>query len=281
MPALWSGSITFGLVSIPVRLETSRRGKGISFNLLHKKCQQRVNQKFYCSTCEQYVDRKDLLRGFEHEKDRYVVLHPEDFENAEGEASRNIEVIAFVDHSEIQPVHLNTTYYLVPEDGAEKGYLLLLRGMQKTNTVAMTRFVMRGKEYIGAIGAASQGLMLHILFHKGEFKRMEEIAELPKVDLSNKELDLATQIIENLREKFSEDMLVDRYRERLMEVIRQKVQGEQVVLSQKRKPAKVIDLMEALKRSLSETAKKKPAARVGAKAKGQEGKRRKQKRRRA
>ncbi|MDA2934967.1 Ku protein [Acidobacteria bacterium AH-259-D05] len=281
MSALWSGSITFGLVSIPVRLETSQRGKGLSFNFLHKKCQQRVSQKFYCPTCDQYVDRRDLLRGFEHQKDRYVVVPPEDFEKVEGGASRNIEVISFVDRSELQPAHLNRTYYLVPENGAEKGYLLLLKGMQKTNTVAMTRFVMRGKEYIGAVGSSSRGLMLQILFHKGEYRRMEEVVELPEVELSDKELDLATQIIENLREEFSEDMLVNLYQERLMEVIRQKVDGEQVVLAEKRKPAKVVDLMEALKRSLSETAQKKPAARVTVKAKSQAGKTSKQKRRRA
>ena len=149
MPSLWSGTITFGLVSIPVRLETSQRGRSLSFNFLHEKCQQRVNQRYSSSTCEEYVDRKDLVRGFQHEKDHYVVLRPEDFNKVEGEASRNIEVIAFVDRKEIQPAHLNRTYYLVPEDGAEKGYLLLMKGMQETHTVAMTRFIMRGKEYIG------------------------------------------------------------------------------------------------------------------------------------
>ena len=100
MPSLWSGSITFGLVSIPVRLETSQRNKGLSFNMLHDKCQQRVNQKYYCSTCDQYLERHELVRGYEHEKDHYVIMDKGDFEKAEGEASRNIEIIAFVNRSE-------------------------------------------------------------------------------------------------------------------------------------------------------------------------------------
>ena len=280
MPSLWSGSITFGLVSIPVRLETSQRNKGFSFNMLHDKCQQRVNQKYYCSTCDQYLERHELVRGYEHEKDHYVIMDKGDFEKEEGEASRNIEVIAFVNRSELQPAHFNKTYYLVPEEGAEKGYLLLLRGMQETDTVAMTRFVMRRKEYIGAVGFSEQGLMLHILFHEGEFTRMEEVAKLPEVALKDKELDLAKQIIENLREEFSEEMLVDRYRSRLLELVRQKVEGQQVVLTDKKRPAKVVDLMDALKRSLDATAQKKPAARVGLKAAGQQ-KEKKQRKKRA
>jgi DNA end-binding protein Ku len=233
--------------------------------MLHDKCQQRVNQKYYCSTCDQYLERHELVRGYEHEKDHYVIMDKGDFEKAEGAASRNIDVIAFVNRSELQPAHFNRTYYLVPEEGAEKGYLLLLKGMQETNTVAMTRFVMRRKEYIGAVGFSEQGLMLHILFHKGEFTRMEEVAKLPEVELKTKELDLARQIIENLREEFSEEMMEDRYRSRLLELVRQKVEGEQVVLADKKRPAKVVDLMDALKRSLDATAQKKPAARAGIK----------------
>ena len=263
MPSLWSGSITFGLVSIPVRLETSQKSKSLSFNLLHGECRHRVSQKYYCSQCETYVERKDLQRGYQYEKDHYVLLEPGDFEKAEGEASRNIEVIGFVDRSAVMAAHLNRTYYLVPEEGAEKGYLLLLRGMQETDTLAMTRFVMRGKEYIGAVGYAERGLLLHILFHKGEFKRLEDVVRLPEVKINAKELGLAKQIIDNLTEDFSEEMLSDQYRDRLMGVIQHKLEGEEVTVAEKRRPAKVVDLMQALKRSLEATAPKKPAARAG------------------
>ena len=263
MPSLWSGSITFGLVSIPVRLETSQKSKSLSFNLLHGECRHRVSQKYYCSQCETYVERKDLQRGYQYEKDHYVLLEPGDFEKAEGEASRNIEVIGFVDRSAVMAAHLNRTYYLVPEEGAEKGYLLLLRGMQETDTLAMTRFVMRGKEYIGAVGFAERGLLLHILFHKGEFKRLEDVVRLPEVKINAKELGLAKQIIDNLTEDFSEEMLADQYRDRLMGVIQHKLEGEEITVAEKRRPAKVVDLMQALKRSLEATAPKKPAARAG------------------
>ncbi len=277
MPALWSGSITFGLVSIPVRLQSSQSSKSIGFNLLHKECLQRIKQAQYCPTCEKYVDRQDLVSGYEYEPDHYVVMEPEDFKQAEGEASRNIDIVAFVDRRDIEPAHLNKTYYLEPAEGAEKGYLLLFKGMQETDKVAICRFVMRGKEYIGAVGSTDKGLLLHVLFHEGEFKRMEDIVEIPQVEVKEKELTLAKQIIENLSEEFAEDMLADKYRERLFEVIRQKSEGREVTVAQKAHPAEVIDLMDALKRSLKATEKK-PAAKAGAEATADKERRQKRKR---
>ena len=139
---------------------------------------------------------------------------------------------------------------------------LLLKGMQQAGKVAITRFIMRGKEYIASVDFNQHGLMLHILFHQGEFKHIEEVFTLPELELKEKEMDLAVQIIENLSENFSEEMLADEYRERLLTIIRQRIEGQEVVLSEAKQPAKVVDLMEALKKSLEVTAKKKPAARV-------------------
>ena len=273
MSSYWSGSITFGLVSIPVRLETSLRSKELSFHLLHKKCLQRINQHYYCPSCETHLQREDLARGYEYERDSFVVLQPEDFQKVAGADSRAIDVIGFVERGALAPVYLNRTYYLVPQKGAEKGYLLLLKGMQQTDKVAITRFVMRGKEYISAVASSEKGLLLHILFHRGEFKDIEDIVSLPTVEVTKKELAMARQIIENLSEEFSEKMLVNQHQERLLEVIRQKVDGKEVTVAEKRHPGKVVDLMEALKRSLQETAQKKPAARVaGARRAGSAGK---------
>lgn len=259
MAALWSGSISFGMVSIPVRLEVSQRSQNISFNLLHEKCLNRIQQKSYCPACDEYLERSDLVKGFQYEKDNYVVISPEDLESAEAGASRSIEVIAFVDSSELKPVHLNKTYYLVPEAGAEKAYVLLKEGMEETGKVAVARFVMRGKEYIGAINFESAGLMLHILFHAGEFTHLRDLLNLPEVEIQEKELDLAVQIIENLTEDFSEEMLQDEHRERLLEVIRKKIEGEQIVVAESKEPAKVVDLMEALKKSLEASKTKEKA----------------------
>ncbi len=266
MPGLWSGSITFGLVSIPVRLEVSQRRRNLGFNLLHQDCLQRINQKYHCSSCETDLERGELVKGYEYEKDRYTVVDPADFEAADGDASRHIEVVAFVEHSDLRPEHQNRTYYLVPEEGSEKSYVLLLQAMQETNRVALARFIMRGKEYVSAVVPAEGGLMLHILFHQGEFKHITDVVHLPSVELKEKELDLVRQIVENLTEEFSEDLLVDEYRERLLEIIRAKVEGEGVTTIHQRKPAKVIDLMDALKRSLEATAPKRPAARMQSQA---------------
>ncbi len=222
----------------------------------------RIRQKQFCPHCEEYLERSDLVKGYEYEKDQFVVMESGDLEQAEAGASRSIEVVAFVDESQINPMHLSKTYYLVPEAGSEKSYILLLEGMQETGRVGITRFVMRGKEYIGAVQAAKKGLMLHILFHASEFKQMSDVFELPEVDVRDKERDLAIQIIDNLTEDFSDEMLADEHRERLLEVIRQKIEGQRVVVAETKQPAKVVDLMEALKRSLELTAQKKPVAKA-------------------
>ncbi len=267
--ALWSGSISFGLVSIPVRLEVSQRSQNISFNLLHEKCLNRIQQKPYCPSCDEFVERSDLVKGYQYEKDNYVVIAPEDLESAEAGASRNIDVVAFVNAGELKPVHLNKTYYLVPEAGAEKAYVLLRDGMRETGKVAITRFVMRGKEYIGAVNFEEYGLLLHILFHAGEFTHLSQLLSLPEVEIQEKELDLAVQIIENLTEEFSEEMLEDEHRERLLEVIRKKIEGEKIVVTESKEPAKVVDLMEALKKSLQTTSKKDAAEDEAAQSKAQ------------
>lgn len=132
--------------------------------------------------------------------------------------------------------------------------------------VTLARFIMRGKEYVSALVPTEGGLMLHILFHQGEFKHIADVVHLPPVELKEKELDLARQIVENLTEEFSEDLLVGEYRERLLKIIRSKVEGEKATTIQQRKPAKLLNLMDALKRSLAETAPKRPAARMQAQA---------------
>ena len=257
MPSLWSGSLTFGLVSIPVRLEVSRRSQRVSFNLLCPECLGRINQVPYCPACDQYRERVELKRGYQYQKDEYVVMEPEDFTKAESNASRNIEVIAFEEAETLKPVFLDRTYYLLPEPDAEKGYALLHRGMQETNKIAITRFVMRGKEYIGAVNFADGGLMMHILFHQGEFKHASQVVPELNVEVSSKELDLAEQIIENMSEDFSEEMLTDEYRARLLDIIQQRIDGKSVVVAETKKPAKVVDLMEALKKSLDATSREK------------------------
>ncbi len=254
MPSLWSGSLSFGLVSIPVRLEVSRRSQRLGFNLLCPECLGRINQVPYCPACDEYRERAELKKGYQYQPDEYVLIDPEDLSTAESNASRNIEVIAFVDAAELKPVYLNRTYYLVPEADAEKSYALLHRSMRETRKVAIARFVMRGKEYIGAVNFSERGLMMHILFHKGEFKDIEDVIPDLEIEVSSKELNLAEQIIEKYVQDFSEDMLNDEYRIRLLDVIRQKIEGRSIVVAETRKPAKVVDLMEALKKSLDATS---------------------------
>jgi len=268
MASMWSGSITFGLVSVPVQLHSALNSKDdISFNLLHKECKSRIKQQTYCPTCDRTVDRNDLVKGYEYAKGQYVVMEDADFDKLEVIATRNIDVMAFVDLKEVDPVYFNRPYFLTPEPGSEKTFTLLVRAMEKSQKVALVRFVMRGKEYVGCISPRDKGLVLFVMYHQEEVRDFQQFSTEYKVELRDKEISLAEHLIENLTEHFDGELLKDKYREKLVEIINQKVQGYSIAaVPAKRPPAKVVNLMDALKKSVMETskAKHKPAAKVQA-----------------
>ncbi|MBI2820746.1 MAG: Ku protein [Acidobacteria bacterium] len=265
MRPIWSGSITFGLVSVPVELHSALNSNDVSFNLLHKECNSRIKQQTYCPVHDRTVERSELVKGYEYAKDRYVIMEESDFEKLEVAASRNIEVLAFVALDEVDPIYFNRPYFLMPEGDSQKTFALLFQGMKKAGKAALVRFVMRGKEYAGCIAPREKSMLLYILYHRDEVKDRKEFAFDYKGSVREKEVTLAQQIIDNLSEPFHPEMLKDNYREKLLDILQQKAQGQAVTPAPaKRPPAKVINLMDALKKSVLETSKirKKPAARA-------------------
>jgi DNA end-binding protein Ku len=271
--SLGSGTISFGLVSIPVRLYTAASSGNVAFNQLHAVCGSRIKQQTFCPKCNKTVERAELTRGYEFAKDQYVRVSDEELKAQEGEASKIIDIAEFVPLDEVDPIYFEKTYYLGPDKGGEKPYRLLADAMEKSGQVALAKYVMRGKESLVLIRPAQSGLMLHTMYFADEVRDFGEIDKGDSAKIREGELDLALQLINGLAgETFSPARYTDEYRHRVLEMINKKVEGQEITVAEPAAPrAQVIDLMDALKESLAkrglspeDASAKKPPAKTGA-----------------
>lgn len=269
--SLGSGTISFGLVSIPVRMYTSSQSANVRFNMLHKKCGNRVKQQYYCPVDNEVVERSDIAKGYEHAKDQYVQVTDEELKAVEGEASQVIDIAEFVPLPKVDPIFFENTYFLGPDKSGEKAYRLLADAMAKTSRVALAKFVMRGKESLVIIRPAQGGLMLHTMYFADELRDFGEIDKGEDAKIKPGELDLATRLIDELSsEEFKPEQYKDDYRLRVLDMLNAKIEGKEVSsVGPQVQRAQVIDIMDALKKSLEKrvSAEKKPAV----KARGSEG----------
>ena len=257
--ALGSGTISFGLVSIPIKLYTAAGSANVSFNLLHAKCGSRIRQQTFCPTCNETVERSALVRGYEFAKDQYVRVTDDELKALEGEASKVIDIAEFVPLAKVDPIYFEKTYYLGADKGGEKPYRLLADAMEKSGQVALATFVMRGKESLVLIRAAQGGLMLHTMYFADEVRAFADVDKGESAKIKEGELDLAIKLIDGLAsEDFDPTRYKDAYRERVLELINRKAEGQELTAAAPApKRRQVIDLMEALKESLA--ARKPPA----------------------
>jgi DNA end-binding protein Ku len=247
-----SGTISFGLVSIPVKLYTAASSQSISFNLLHAKCGNRIRQQRFCPVCNEVVERDDLVRGYEFAKDQYVRFEEKELEALEGEDSQAIEISEFVPLSTVDPIYYEKGYYLGSDKGGEKPYRLLAEAMNKAGKVALAKFIMRGKENLVLVRPAMNGLMLHTMYFADEVRNFDEVAKGESAKISEAETNLAIRLIDELSsDEFHPEQFEDEYRQRVLELVEQKAQGKQITVAKPQAPrAQVIDLMSALKESL-------------------------------
>jgi DNA end-binding protein Ku len=271
--ALGSATISFGLVSIPIKLYTAAGSKGVSFNMLHAKCGSRIRMNYVCPVCNETVERSATVRGWEFSKGQYVTVSEEELKAVEGEASRMIDIEEFVPLAKVDPIYFENTYYLGPDKGGEKAYRLLSDALTQTDRVALAKFVMRGKESLVLIRAAQEGLLLHTMYFSDEVRDFGEIDKGGSVKVRDNELQLAVQLVEGLAaDDFKPDRYADEYRDRLLAMLNQKVEGKEIVTPTP-EPARapVIDLMEALRKSLAARPvdAKKPGAKVAARRVGE------------
>ncbi len=268
MPStIWGGSISFGLVSVPVKLTPATRSKDVSFNQLEAETGSRIRLRRVSEQTGEEVPMDQIVKGYEIAKGRYVVVEKDELDAIAPKATRNIEIEDFVDLDEIDPIYFVSPYYVLPDKSAAKPYRLLLEAMQELRKVAIGRVVMRGKEHLVAIRPMGDLLCVETMRYADEVIPIEEVGGAPDADLSEKELAMARQLVESLAEDFDAEKYENEYREQLMDLIERKSVGEEIVAEpESEEPAKVLDLMAALEASLQRSgnadalADKAPAA---------------------
>ena len=257
--SVWKGYLTFGLISIPIRLFSAARSERIGLNQLHKVCSSRIRMPLFCPTCQRQVERSEIVKGYEYEKDQYVLFTEEELDKIEPESARTMEILEFVKLDEIDPLYFDASYYVTPEDEGKKAYQLLLEAMEATSYAAIAKITMHQREHIVVIRPRDNGMTLHTMFYTNEIRQVAEYGQRTSAaEPKEQEKKLATQLIESLAAKFEPDKYKDQYQESMKAMIAAKQQGEEIAAAPHAKLAPVIDLMDALKKSIAE--KEKPAA---------------------
>jgi DNA end-binding protein Ku len=249
--ATGSTTISFGLVSIPIKLYTATSSQSVSFNMLHKECGSRVKQQLFCPVHEQVIERDDTVKGYEFSKGQYVVFSQEELVKLEAEKTNTIDITEFVPAASVDFIQIEKTTYLGPDKGGHKAYNLLGHAMRHTEVVAIGRYNARGKSYVVMIRPYEKGLALHQLYYADEVRPFADVDIGEDVRFSGAEQDLAEKLIEQLRvDSFDPAQYRDDYSDRVREAAEQKAQGMEITTAPEQPPAQIIDLFEALKRSL-------------------------------
>jgi len=253
--SIWSGAISFGLVNVPVKLYSAVSRKTVRFNQLNAETGNRIQQKRVDPETGDEVPYEQIVKGFELTKDRYVVITPDELDALEPERTRTIQIEDFVDLADIDPIYYDHPYYLVPDKGAAKAYGLLLNAMDASEKVAIARVVIRSKEALVAIRPAGDLLMMETMIFHDEVVGHDDIDELPDssaLKVSDREVQMAQQLIDSLSGEFEPEKYHDEYREKVLELIERKASGEEITVQPEAPaPAKVPDLMAALEASLA------------------------------
>lgn len=250
----WKGFITFGLISIPVKLYPAARSSRVGLHQLHAVCKTRLRQPLFCPTCNRIVERSEVVKGYEYEDGKYVVIDPEEIKKITPESARAMEILAFVKESEIDPLFFDLSYFLVPEDQGKKAYKLLLKTMEDKDRVAIAKLTMHQREYTVFLRPYDHGIALHTMYFANEIREGPGYGKTDNVKLTPQEIKLADQLVDNLSEEFQLKKYHDEFETRLRALIEAKQKGREIVAVPHKERAPVIDMMAALKKSLERTA---------------------------
>lgn len=263
--AIWTGVITFGMVSIPVKLYSATENKDISFNQLHRDCKGRIKQQTFCPTCDRKIEYDEIEKGYEYGKDQYVVITKEDLEKLPVPNKNVVEVTSFIRQDEIDPIYYDKNYYIEPDPAAKKPFALFLKAMKEKDVVAVASIALRSKQRLCALRLLDGTLMLNTLLYPDEI-RVQRGTPLPDVQLSDKEMAMANSLIDLMTSDFEPEQLKDSYREALLTTIEAKLEGKEVVEAPAAPTSNVVDLMDALKASMEAMKAQKEAAKQTAAA---------------
>jgi len=253
---VWKGFISFGLVSFPVRLFSAARPEAVHFHLLHKKDQSRVKEVWYCAEENKPIDRSDIEKGYEVSKGEYVMVADEELKEIAPPTATAMDVLQFVGNDEVDPIYFESSYYVAAEDKTAKPYVLFMAALTGTGQNAIAKIAMHNREHVVLIRPSDGGLVLHTLYYPDELHKTNR-SEVPKAKYTAKELELAKSLVNHLTAPFKPQEFKDTYRENVERLIEQKSKGQKITTVKQPRKAPVVDLMEALKRSLKSAS---PAA---------------------
>jgi len=261
MRPIWKGHLTFGLVTIPIKLYTATDPKDIRFRLLHKSCMTPIQNKRYCPHHDEIVEWNDVVRAYEYAKGKFVPMTDEELENVPLDTAGTVSVSAFVDLAEIDPIYYERSYYLAPDEGGQKAFRLLHDTLEESTKIAVGKVVIREKEHLVSVRPYNGTMVMSTLLYADEVRSADDIPEFPvQAKVHPNEKKMALQLVEGMAAGFDPAQYQDEYREALQKVINAKIEGEPVAVPE-RKEEKVVDLMEALRRSLQATRKEEPVRR--------------------
>lgn len=250
--SVWTGYLTFGLISMPVRLYSGARSTRISFHMLHRDDHTRVKQQLYCPNDDKVVDRTEIVKGYEYRKGEYVIVEPEEIKKIEPKTAKAMEILEFVKQDEIDPVYFESSYYLAPEEAGKKPYALLTQALEETAYVAIAKLAMHNREYTVFLRPHQGGLMLHTMYYQDEIRSLPDFGQ-DHSKLKEAEVKVAHQLIEALAAKWDPEKYSDTFEDNVKKLIQAKLEGKEVTAVEKpHKVAAPTDLMAALKQSLAQ-----------------------------
>jgi DNA end-binding protein Ku len=253
MASTWRGFVSFGLISFPVRLFPAARTSRVQLHQLHSVCNTRLRQPLFCPTCNRLVDRSEVVKGYENEEGKYVIINKEEINRIMPESGRAMEILAFVKMAEIDPIFFDSSYFLVPEDAGKKPYQLLMRTLQDTHKVGIAKVTMHQREYTVFLRPYDHGIAIHTMYFANEIREAPGYGKTDGIKLNPKEIKLAEQLMESLSEEFDIKKYHDDFETRLRALIAAKQKGREVESIPHPQRAPVIDMMTALKKSLAKS----------------------------
>ncbi len=254
---MWKGSISFGLVNIPVKMFAATEDKDVRFRNIHKECHTPIKYEQTCPTCNRKITPEEIVKGYEYEPGRFVIIEDSDLDAIRPDATKSIEIVDFVLLKDIDPIYYTKSYYLAPQDIGGKAYNLLREAMNKTGRIAVARIVIRDKESLAVVRVYKNLLVLETIYYPDEVRDTKQVPGIVEnAAINDAELNMATQLIDSLTHEFDPEKYKNEYRDKLLELIRKKAEGDEIVAAPEAQKSNVVDLMQALQASLQQTQAK-------------------------
>jgi len=254
MASTWRGALSFGLLTIPIRLYPAARSQRTYLHQLHNKCHTRLKQPLFCPTCNRIVNRDEVVKGYEYEEGHYVLVDDEDMKKITPKSGKTMEILAFVKQEQIDPIYFDASYFALPDKDADKAYQVLLKALEDTGRVGIAQVTMHQRDYTVFIRPRNHGITVHTMYFQNEIREVSGYGERPKnLQMKPQEIKLAEQLIETLSEDFNPAQYHDTFQQRLRDLVVAKQKGKTLTEQPAPQKAQVIDMMEALKKSLQET----------------------------